>query len=330
MRRREFITLIGGAAAAWPLAARAQQSAEPLRRIGVLMETAENDPERTKEFARFKDRLASLGWEEGRTVHFDYRFAAAHGDQFPTLAKELVALQPDVVFAVSTPAVAAAQRETRTIPIVFLGTSDPIGSGFVASLARPGGNLTGLMLYEAGIAGKWLGMLKEIAPDLKRAALVANPKTTAYEYFVRTAETAAPSIGIELVPNPVSNATDIERSIDTFAQVPNGGLLMVSDGTTIVYRELVIALAARHRLPAIYAFRSFVIAGGLMSYSTNQRDQFEQAASYVDRIMRGAKPSDLPVQAPTRYETTINLKTAKALGLTVPPSLLVAADEVIE
>jgi putative ABC transport system substrate-binding protein len=330
MRRRKFITLIAGAAAAWPLAARAQQSAEPTRRIGVLMETAENDPERAKEFAKFKDRLASLGWEAGHTVHIDYRFAAAQGDQFPTLAKELVALQPNVVFAVSTPAVAAVQRETRTIPIVFLGTSDPIGSGFVASLARPGGNLTGLMLYEAGIAGKWLGMLKEIAPDLKRAALVANPKTTAYDYFVRTAETAAPSLGIELVPNPISNATDIERSIDTFAQVPNGALLMVSDGTTIVYRELVIALAARHRLPAIYAFRSFVTAGGLMSYSTNQGDQFELAASYVDRIMRGAKPSDLPVQAPTKYETTINLKTAKALGLTVPPGLLVAADEVVE
>ena len=330
MRRRKFITLIAGAAAAWPLAARAQQSAEPTRRIGVLMETAENDPERAKEFAKFKDRLASLGWEAGHTVHIDYRFAAAQGDQFPTLAKELVALQPNVVFAVSTPAVAAVQRETRTIPIVFLGTSDPIGSGFVASLARPGGNLTRLMLYEAGIAGKWLGMLKEIAPDLKRAALVANPKTTAYDYFVRTAETAAPSLGIELVPNPISNATDIERSIDTFAQVPNGALLMVSDGTTIVYRELVIALAARHRLPAIYLFRSFVTAGGLMSYSTNQGDQFELAASYVDRIMRGAKPSDLPVQAPTKYETTINLKTAKALGLTVPPGLLVAADEVIE
>jgi putative ABC transport system substrate-binding protein len=294
------------------------------------METAENDPERTKQFARFKNRLASLGWEDGRTVQIDYRFAAAHGDQFQALAKELVALQPDVVLAVSTPAIAAAQRETRTIPIVFLGTSDPIGSGFVASLARPGGNLTGLMLYEVGIAGKWLGMLKEIAPDLKRAALVANPKTTAYDYFVRNAETAAPSVGIEVVPNPITNAADIERSIDMFAQVPNGGLLMVTDGTTIVHRELVIALAARHRLPAVYGLRLFVAAGGLMSYSTDLDDQFERVASYVDRVLRGAKPSDLPVQTPTKYVTTINLKTAKALGLTVPPGLLVAADEVIE
>lgn len=330
MRRRDFVTLIGGAAASWPLSAHGQQSAEPMRRVGVLMETAENDPGRAKEFARFKDGLASLGWEEGRTVHFDYRFAAAHGDLFPTLAKELVALQPDVVLAVSTPVVAAVQRETHTIPIVFLGASDPVGSGFVANLARPGGNLTGLMLYDVGIAGKWLGMLKEIAPELKRAALVASPKGTAYDYWVRNAETAAPSFGIEVVPYPISDAADIERSIDTFAQVPNGGLLMVSDGTTIVYRELVIALAARHRLPAIYAFRPFVTAGGLMSYSTDLGDQFEQAASYVDRILRGAKPSDLPVQTPTKYVTTINLKTAKALGLTVPPGLLVAADEVIE
>lgn len=330
MRRREFIGLLCGTAAGWPLAARAQQSAEPMRRIGVLMETTENDPERTKQFARFKERLASLGWEEGRTVHIDYRFAAAHGDQFQALAKELVALQPDVVLAVSTPAIAAIQRETRTIPIVFLGTSDPIGSGFVASLAQPGGNLTGLMLYEVGIAGKWLGMLKEIAPNLKRAALVANPKTTAYDYFVRNAETAAPSVGIEVVPNPITNAADIEHSIDMFAQVPNGGLLMVTDGTTIVYRELVIALAARHRLPAVYGLRLFVTAGGLMSYSTDLDDQFERVASYVDRVLRGAKPPDLPVQTPTKYVTTINLKTAKALGLTVPPGLLVAADEVIE
>ena len=254
MRRREFITLLGGTAVTWPITARAQQSAEPVHRLGVLMETAEKDPERTKQFARFKDRLAKSGWEEGRTVHIDYRFAAAHGEQFQTIARELVALHPDVVLAVSTPAIAAVQRETHTIPIVFLGTSDPIGSGFVASLARPGGNLTGLMLYEVGVAGKWLGMLKEIAPDLKRAALVANPKTTAYDYFVRTAETAAPSFGIEVVPNPISNATDIERSIDTFAQVPNGGLLMVTDGTTIVHRELVIALAARHRYRRFTAY----------------------------------------------------------------------------
>ncbi len=329
MRRRDFVALFGSAAA-WPLAVRAQQSAEPMRRLGVLMETDERDPERAKQFASLKDRLASLGWVEGHTLNINYRFAAARADQFRTLAKELVALQPDVVLAVSTPAIAAVQRETHTIPIVFLGTSDPIGSGFVESLARPGGNLTGLMLYEVGIAGKWLGMLKEIAPNLKRAALVANPKTTAYDYFVRTAEAAAPSFGIEVVPSPISSASDIERTFDSFAQVPNGGLLMVTDGTTIVHRDLVITLAARHRLPAVYGLRQFVTAGGLMSYSTDIGDQFEQVATYVDRLLRGTKPSDLPVQTPVKYETTINLKTAKALGLSVPPGLLVAADEVIE
>jgi putative ABC transport system substrate-binding protein len=243
MRRREFVKAVAVSAATGPLAARAQQFATPTRRVGVLMETEEGNPERAKEFARFRDRLASLGWVEGHTVNIDFRFAAAHGDQFPTLAKELIALQPDVILAVSTPAAAALQRESRTIPIVFLGTSDPIGSGFVSSLARPGGNLTGLMLYENGIAGKWLGMLKQVATSLKRIALVAGPKTTAYDYWVRSAEAAAPSFGIELIPTPISNATDIERSIDSFAQVPNGGLLLPSDGTTIVYRDLVVALA---------------------------------------------------------------------------------------
>jgi putative tryptophan/tyrosine transport system substrate-binding protein len=330
MRRRDFIKAIAVSAVTWPLAARAQQSATPTRRIGVLMETEEGNPERTKQFARFRDRLASLGWVEGHTVNIDYRFAAAHGDQFPTLAKELVALQPDVVLTVSTPATAAVQRESHTIPIVFLGTSDPIGSGFVSSLARPSGNLTGFMLYEDGIAGKWLGMLKQAAASLKRAALVANPKTTAYDYFVRTAEAAAPSFGIEVIPTPISNATDIERSIDSFAQVPNGGLLLPSDGTTIVYRDLVVALANRNRLPAVYALREFVIAGGLMSYSTDIAEQFDQAAIYVDRIMRGAKPSDLPVQTPTKYETTINLNAAKTIALAIPPGLLATADEVIE
>ncbi len=228
------------------------------------METAENDPERAKQFARFRDRLKDLGWVEGETILIDYRFAAARPDRFQTLAKELVALQPDVLLAVSTPAIAAAQRETRTIPIVFLGTSEPIGSGFVTSLAHPGGNLTGLMLYEVGIAGKWLGMLKEIAPGLKRAALVANPKTTAYDYstaydyFLRTAEAAAPSLEIEVVPTPVSNATDIERTIVSFAEVPNGGLLMVTDGTTIVHRDLIV-----RSQPALVS-RQFMVCDSLL------------------------------------------------------------------
>jgi putative ABC transport system substrate-binding protein len=329
MRRRDFIQAIA-VSTTWPLAARAQQPEEHMRRIGVLEETAEDDKERNSQFAKFREGLASLGWLEGRTVHVEHRFAAADAGRYETLAKELVALQPEVILAVSTPVTAALQRQTSTIPIVFLGVSDPIGSGFVAGLARPGGNLTGLMLYDAGIAGKWLAMLKEIAPGLERAALVANPKTTAYDYFVRNAKAAAASLGVELVPTPIANAAEIERSIESFARMPNGGLLLPSDGTTIVHRDLVIALAARYNLPAVYAVRFFVTAGGLMSYGTDLGLAFQQAASLVDRILRGAKPIDLPVQTPTKYQTSLNLKTAKALGLTVPPGLLVAADEVIE
>jgi putative tryptophan/tyrosine transport system substrate-binding protein len=329
MRRRDFIQAIA-VSTTWPLAARAQQPEEHMRRIGVLEETAEDDKERNSQFAKFREGLASLGWLEGRTVHVEHRFAAADAGRYEPLAKELVALQPEVILAVSTPVTAALQRQTSTIPIVFLGVSDPIGSGFVAGLARPGGNLTGLMLYDAGIAGKWLAMLKEIAPGLERAALVANPKTTAYDYFVRNAKAAAASLGVELVPTPIANAAEIERSIESFARMPNGGLLLPSDGTTIVHRDLVIALAARYNLPAVYAVRFFVTAGGLMSYGTDLGLAFQQAASLVDRILRGAKPIDLPVETPTKYQTSLNLKTAKALGLTVPPGLLVAADEVIE
>jgi len=267
---------------------------------------------------------------EGRTVHIERRFAAADAGQYQPLAKELVALQPDVVLTVSTPVTAALQRETSAIAIVFLGVSDPIGSGFAANLARPGSNLTGIMLYEQGIAGKWLAMLKEIAPRLAHVALVAGPKTTAYDYFVRNAEAAGSSLGIEIVPTPVADAADIERGIEACSRMPNGGLLLPTDGTTIVHRDLVIALAARHNLPAVYALRLFVTAGGLMSYGTDMGEAFQQAASLVDRILRGAKPIDLPVQTPTKYQTALNLKTAKALGLTVPPGLLVAADEVID
>jgi ABC-type uncharacterized transport system substrate-binding protein len=329
MRRRDFIQAIA-VSTTWPLAARAQQSEEHMRRIGVLEETAEDDKERNSEFAKFREGLASFGWVEGRTVHVEHRFAAADAGRYEPLAKELVALQPEVILAVSTPVTAALQRQTSTIPIVFLGVSDPIGSGFVANLARPGSNLTGIMLYEAGIAGKWLAMLKEIAPRLTRVALVAGPKTTAYNYFVRSAEAAGLSLGIEIVPTPVAGAADIERGIEAFSRVPNGGLLLPSDGTTIVHRDLVIALAARYNLPAVYAVRFFVTAGGLMSYGTDLGLAFQQAASLVDRILRGAKPIDLPVETPTKYQTSLNLKTAKALGLTVPPGLLVAADEAIE
>ena len=329
MRRREFIAYIGGAAAAWPLAAGAQQP-DGMQRIGVLMGLAEDDPETKARLAAFRQGLEKRGWSEGRNVRIDYRFAPG-GAQAQMLSKELVALQPDVILSHNTPVTAALQRESRTIPIVFAVAADPIGSGFVASLPRPGGNITGVMLYEASVAGKWLAMLKEIAPSLVRAALVANPKTaTFYDFYVEAAKAAAPSVGIEPVPTLVENATDIERAIGSFASAPNGGLVLIPDIAALIHRDLIIALAARHRLPAVYNSRIFVAAGGLMSYGNDFVDMFRQAASYVDRILRGDKPADLPVQAATKFETIINLKTAKALGLTVPPGLLVAADEVIE
>jgi putative tryptophan/tyrosine transport system substrate-binding protein len=329
MKRRDFISLLGSAVAAWPLAARTQQP-ERVRRIGVLVGLAENDPEMKERLAGLRQGLEKFGWAEGSNLRIDYRFAPA-GTQARLLARELVALQPDVILTQSTPATAAMQPETSTIPIVFAGVADPIGSGFVASLSRPDGNLTGLLQYEEGITGKWLAMLKEIAPNLTRAALVANPRTAAFDYFLRSAKALAPSLAIDLVPTPVDNdAADIERAIETFAREPNGGLVLPPDTTTVVHRDLIIALASRHRLPAVYAIRVFVAAGGLMCYGTNFVDLYRQAASYVDSILRGAKAADLPVQTPTKFETVVNLKTAKALGLTVPPGLLIAADEVIE
>jgi putative tryptophan/tyrosine transport system substrate-binding protein len=327
MNRREFITLLGGAAA-WPLAARAQQG-ERVRRIGVLTADTEDDPQTKARLAAFRQGLERLGWSEGRNVRIDYRFAADHPDRYQPLAKELVSLQPDVLFAYTTPIAVTFAQESRSIPIVFAGVSDPIGSGLVASLSRPGGNITGLLLYEEGITGKWLAMLKEIAPSLSRAALIANPNRTPFDYFVRSAKSVASSLAIELAPSPVKDAADIERVIVSFSREANSGLVILP-GTAIEHRDLVIALAARLRLPAVYYGRFFVAAGGLMSYGIDYVDQFQRAAGYVDRILRGARPADLPVQAPTKYETTLNLKTAKALGLDVPASLLVRADEVFE
>jgi ABC-type uncharacterized transport system substrate-binding protein len=326
VQRREFITLIGGTAIAWPFAARARS--DPVRRIGVLMGFAEDDAETKPRLAAFRQMLEKRGWSEGDNVRIETRFAP--DSKYESLAKELVATQPDVILAHSTPVATALKRENRVIPIVFVNVSDPIGSGLVASLARPGGNFTGVLQYEAGVVGKWLAMLKEIAPRLERVALVANPKNPIYGYFLRAAEAAATSLAIKLIPNPVVTAADIEHAIASFAVAPNGGLLLPPDGTTILHRDLVIALAARHKLPAVYAFRYFVAAGGLMYYGTDQVDIFRLAASYVDRILRGDKPADLPVQAPTKFETTVNLRTAKALDLAAPPGLLVAADEVIE
>jgi putative ABC transport system substrate-binding protein len=326
MNRRDFITLLGGAAA-WPVAARAQQRG--VRRIGVLVSGPENDPVNQALAAAFRQALEKLGWSEGRNINLDMRFAPDAG-QFQPLAKELVALQPAVILAHSTPVVAAVKRESRTIPIVFTSVSDPIGSGFTASLPKPGGQITGFLLYEDGIVGKWLAMLKEIAPSLQRAAIIANPKNTPYDYFMRSAQAAAPRLGIELVASQIENTTAIERTISSFASTPNGGLVFLPDASVLANRDLVVALAGRYRLPAVYFYRPFVTAGGLMSYDIDRVEQFSQAAGYVDRILKGEKPADLPVQAPTKYETVLNLKTAKALGFTVPDTLLVRADEVIE
>ncbi len=328
MRRREFIAGLASAAA-WPLAARAQQP-DGMRRIGVLVNGMEDDSEMQARLAAFRQGLGQFGWSEGRNVRIDYRFSGGSPERFPKFAKELIALNPDIIFASSTPAVAALHQETRTIPIVFVGVSDPIGSGVVASLARPGGNTTGLLLYEDGIIGKWLGMLKEISPPLVRAAIVANPKSTPFDYFLRSAKAVGPLLGIEVVPAPVENTEDMERSIELFARVSNGGLVVAPDATLIDQRDLITGLAARYRLPAVYAFPVFVRAGGLMSYSTDVIDQNRQAATYIDRILHGTNPADLPVQAPTRYQTTLNLKTAKALGLTIPETLLATADEIFE
>jgi putative ABC transport system substrate-binding protein len=329
MRRIGLAVVLAVSLALVPLAAEAQQ-ANQLRRIGVLMHNAQNDPEATAELAAFRQGLQQLGWSEDRNIRVDIRFAADRPDQYEVLAKQLIALQPDVIFAYTTPITAALQRESRTIPIVFAEVSDPVGSKFVASLSRPGGTLTGLQLYEQGITGKWAAMLKEIAPHVKRVALLVDPRTTPYDYFLRSAEATIPKLAMELAPRLVENAADIKRVIAAFAATPNSGLLVLPSGTTSLHRDLVVALAAQYRLPSVYPFRYYVTAGGLISYSTDLVDQSRQAASYVDRILRGAKPAELPVQQPTKFDLVINLKTAKAFGLTIPQTLLLQATQVIE
>jgi putative ABC transport system substrate-binding protein len=329
MRRREFITLLGGAAA-WPLSARAQQPGR-MRRVGVLMNLAEDDPASTPRLVAFQQGLQKLGWTDGRNIHLDVRFVLPENEQqVQMLANELLALSPDVVVAPSTPLTAAFLRESRNVPIVFIGVGDPVGAGFIANLARPGSNLTGLTIYESSVAGKWLQMVKEIDPRITRVALIINPKTSSFALSAREAETMARSLAIELAVSTIDNAGDIGRVIESFASLPNGGLVFPPNATTTAHRDLVVALAARYRLPAVYAWREFVTAGGLMSYGIDWVDQFRQAASYVDSILRGSSPAELPVQAPTRYQTVLNLKTAKALDLTVPAVLLVAADEIID
>jgi putative ABC transport system substrate-binding protein len=326
MQRRDFIKGIAGSAVALPLTARAQQGA--VRRIGVLVVLAADDPEMRRRLAVFKQELEKLGWTDGRNAHIDVRYAIPISS-LPGLAKELVALQPEVILGQGTPTAAALQSETHKVPIVFVAVSDPVGSGFVTSLAKPGGNLTGLALYDASVSGKWIGMLKEIAPGLARVAVLADPKIT-FDYWLRAAEAVAAQFNVKIIPSPAENATDIKQTIETFAREPNGGLLVPPDFLMLANHDLIIALAASYRLPAVYFDRNWVTAGGLMSYGSYVVDQFQQAASYVDRILRGANPADLPVQAPTKYQTVLNLKTAKALGVTVTDKLLVAADEVLE
>jgi putative ABC transport system substrate-binding protein len=323
MRRREFITLCGGAVA-WPISVRAEQL-DHIRRVGMLV--GFDDPD----LKVFRQELERLGWSEGRNLRIDYRYAPA-GSQVQMLAKELVALQPEVIFAQSRPVTAALQQATHTIPIVFNYVIDPIGARFIANLPRPGGNITGFMVYEPSVVGKWIEMLKQIAPQTARVALLGNPQTAVYyDYLLHAATTAAPSFGIEVVPSRIENsAADIERAIVSVANAPNSTMVVLPDSTTNVNRDLIIALAARNRLPAIYTNRFFISAGGLMSYGVVAVEQYRQAASYVDRILRGATPAELPVQTPTKYETLLNVKAAKALGLAVPAGLLIAADEVIE
>ena len=328
MRRREFITLVGGAAAMWPVASRAQQS-ERMRSIGVLVGLAEDDANMIARLTALRQGLARRGWSEGRNIRIDYRYAPA-GAGVQALANELVALQPDVILAHTVTVAAALQRESRTIPIVFVSLSDPIGSGFIDSLARPGGNLTGLTTFEPSIAGKWLSMLKEVAPKSNAPPLWAIPKLGAMIFTCVRPRLRPPRLPSSLCHVPVKNVTEITSVIEDFARVPDSGLIVPPDILTATHGELIIALAARHRLPAVYAFGYLVSAGGLMSYGTDRVDEMRQAASYIDRILRGDKPADLPVQTPTRFETVVNLKTAKALGVTVSPALLLAADEVIE
>jgi putative ABC transport system substrate-binding protein len=329
MRRREFITLVGATAVGWPLAAHAQQS-DRVRRIGVLVGYTEDDPEMKARLTAFLQGLDALGWSDGRNVHIETRFAPASFGRESALAQELVALKPDVILAHGVANVRAVQQASRVVPIVFIGVGDPTSVALAASLARPGGNLTGLLSTEPSITGKWLTMLKEIAPWVQRAALVGNPKTAPIDSYRQTGDSLARSLGIELVPSMVENDVDIERTIESFARMPNGGLILPPDVTTSVHRDLVVKLIARNRLPAVYGVYIFVEAGGLMSYGVDYIEQFRQVASYVDRILHGASPAELPVQAPTKFKVAINLKTAKALGLTVPNTFLVSADEVIE
>jgi putative ABC transport system substrate-binding protein len=329
MRRRAFIAGLGGAAA-WPLVARAQQG-ERMRRIGVLVASPADDAEFQARVAAFNEGLAQLGWIEGRNVRIDTRWATTNADDLRKHAAELAATTPDVLVAASgTTTVAALLQASRTVPIVFAIIIDPVGAGFVASLARPGGNATGFTMFEYGMSGKWLELLKQIAPGVTRAAVLRDPTIASGIGQFGAVQAVAPSLGVELRPVDVRDAPEIERAVTAFAGIEKSGLVVTASPSSTVHRDLIVTLAARHKLPAVYWERFYVAAGGLISYGPDRLDQYRRAAGYVDRILRGEKPADLPVQAPTKYELVINLKTAKALGLEVPQSLLARADEVIE
>ena len=328
MKRRNFMSLLGGAAA-WPFAARAQQP-EPMRRVGVLMQIAEGDAESKIQVAEFLRELRELGWVVGRNVKLDTRWAGGDSDRIRKYAAELVALAPDVVLASGGTVVGALQQASRTVPIVFVNVTDPIGRGYVASLAEPGGNATGFTSFEFGIGGKWLELLKQIAPGMARVAVLRDPVITAGMGYLAAIHALAPSFGVEVSPVDVRVKSDMERAIAAFARTPNGGLIITPDPAAIAHREVIIALASQYRLPAIYPFRYFAVEGGLISYGPNAIEQFRRAASYADRILKGEKPGNLPVQAPTKFELAISLKTAKALDVAVPQMLVSRADELIE
>jgi putative ABC transport system substrate-binding protein len=329
MRRREFMTALGGAAVAWPLTARAQQG-ERVRRVGVLVGFRANDPQGEARVAALRQGLQALGWIDGRNLRIDLSWGAGDADSVRKRAAEMMALAPEVVLAAGSSAVAALQQQTRALPIVFVQVVDPVGGGFVESLAAPGGNVTGFTQFEYGISGKWLELLKELAPSVTRVAILRDPGIAAGAGQLGAIQSVAPSFGVELRPLDVRDEPDIERGIAAFARTSNGSLIVTGANLANTHRKLIITLAARNKLPAVYTNRFYVADGGLISYGADPVDQYRRAASYVDRILKGEKPADLPVQAPTKFELVINLKTAKALDLDVPPSLLARADEVIE